>query len=288
MENEMNIAVFEGTGRIGRELLKLLSEARIPTIAVTRNKKKTESMPFIEWVELDFSDREGLAGIMRRANTVFLSLELKDNWIEEQISIVELADANGVINLIKLCASVPDHSPCYLVKALKEAEERLKTSEMKWTILQLTGLMQFWLGDFSLSVKKERRIYRCTGNGRRAYIDARDVAEVAFQAIINPEKHAFKNYFLTGPRALNYAEIAEAISFLLKRDVVFISLTPEQAKKRMEEKGMPELAVNTILAITEEQREGEAAFTNNNVEEILQKPARSVEVFLADHAEWFR
>lgn len=289
VENQENITVFEGTGRVGKELLKLLSDAKIPTIAVTENARKVDQMPFVEWINIDPSNGEDIAKIMKRTKSLFLAMRPRDRYAELQHKIIQAAADHRVKHIIKMSTPAADINSSFpLSKILGEGEEYLKSSGVAWTILQINALMQFWLGDFSLAVKKERKIYRATGNGKRAYVDARDVAEIAMKAIIEPEKHTSKTYVLTGEEAVNYAGIAEILSRILKKEVIFISLTPDQARKRMEEKGMPEAMIKTVLTIMGKQCNGETSFMNNNIAEILQKPARTIEEFLTDHLNWFR
>ena len=49
------ILVTGGTGVIGSELLRLLSEARVPARALVRNPSKARELPGITWVVGDLA-----------------------------------------------------------------------------------------------------------------------------------------------------------------------------------------------------------------------------------------
>lgn len=70
--NKQHITVFGATGRIGSELLNFLSQAHIPTIAITRQLNKAKNTPFIEWIEADMADKESLHKTMAANSSVFL------------------------------------------------------------------------------------------------------------------------------------------------------------------------------------------------------------------------
>lgn len=289
MEQKDKITVFGATGRIGKELLGFLSQAKIPAIAVTRDINKAVTIPFVEWVEADMNSKESLPPAMAKSKAVFLSSSMSNEFVKNQSNVIEAAKQMGVMHIVKLSSGAADkNSPFYIAKAHGEIEEILKTSDVAYTILQPTGFMQNWLGELLHTVKTERKIYEATGKGKRAYIDLRDIAEVAFKILINPDKHNLHTYVLTGGEAVNYDRIAEIISCSINEPVTFVELTQEEAALRMQKKGMPDSMIQTFVAYAENQRTGKADFVSNAVPEILHKPARTVDAFMEEHAGLFK
>ncbi len=289
MNNQTHITVFGATGKVGKELLHFLSNADIPTIAVTRNKEKAVEMPFIQWIEADLSDKGSLVKTMENSKGVFLASSVNQNFTTEQNNVIEAAKQTGVKHIVKLSSPGSDkNSQNFIARPNGEVEELLKESGIDWIILQPNSFMQNWLGDFSRTIKKERKIYEATGNGKKPYLDTRDIAEVAFIALTQPDNHINKTHLLTGAKAVNYAEVADAISEAIGEKVEYISLTADQAKQRMEEKKMPQMMINTFLKIAENVRMGKADFVNGTVQEILKKSPRSIEDFAKDYASEFK
>jgi NAD(P)H dehydrogenase (quinone) len=294
MENNQYITVFGATGKIGSALLEFLSAAGVPTIAVTRNKSKATVLPFIEWVEADMADKASLLPAMQHSKAVFLASGMGANFVEEQQQVIQVAAAAGVAHMVKLSsAAAGKGSPTYMGnsqigKAHGAVEALLKASGISWTILQPTGFMQNWLGEFSQRVQEQRSIEEATGDGKRAYIDVRDIAEVAFNVLTAPARHAAATYVLTGGEAINYSQLATTLSQVVGAPVHYVPLTIADAQQRMEQKGLPPWAVQTLIAYTESQRRGDAEYVSNAVPEILQKPARTAAAFVNDYSRWFK
>lgn len=288
MSKQQNITVFGATGKVGKELLSFMANPELPTIAVTRNKSKAKESPFTEWMEANMADKESLYKTMDNSKAVFLASSVSEKFVEEQHNVIEVAKAQGVEHIVKLSsASATKDSPFFITRLNYETEELVKASGLAWTILQPNSFMQNWLGEFSETIKNERKIYEATGEGKKPFIDTRDIAEVAYRVFLSPEKHSSQTYFLTGEEAVSYGQVAEAISKVLGTTVEFIPLTLEEAKQRMERKGLPPLMVQTFLAIAEAQRNGKATFVNSQVRDILGKPARTIDGFVKDYTSWF-
>jgi len=50
------VAVLGATGKVGSQVIRSLSDAGIPSKALTRNLSKTTPVPLVEWVEGDLTD----------------------------------------------------------------------------------------------------------------------------------------------------------------------------------------------------------------------------------------
>jgi NAD(P)H dehydrogenase (quinone) len=294
MEKNQYITVFGATGKIGSALLQFLSAAGVPTIAVTRNKSKAMALPFVEWVEADMADKESLHKTMINSRAVFLSSGMGTDFVANQHRVITVAAETGVRHIVKLSsAAAAKSSPAHMAgsqigQAHSAVEELLKTAGIPWTILQPTGFMQNWLGEFSERVKQERKILEATGDGKRAYIDVRDIAEVAFNVLRAPAQHVAATYVLTGGEAINYGQLATTLSQVVGAPVTYIALTLEEAQQRMEGKGLPPAMVQTFVAYAAVQRSGDAEYVSNAVAEILQKPARTADAFVNDYSGWFK
>ena len=289
MEKKKNITVFGASGKIGAELLRHLSEAGVATTAVTRNKNKVTALPFVEWLQADMGDQKTLYATMEQSKAVFLLSSQGGNFVEEQNNVIKVAKELGVQHIVKLSSGAADkNSSLHIPKVHGEVEEFLKASGMGWTMLRPNGIMQNWLGETALTIKKERKIYEATADGKRAHADLRDIAEVALKVLLEPEKHANKAYLLTSDEAINYAQLAAIISRVIEEKIEFVPITEQEARQQMEQAGMPPFLVRTFLAYDEAQRTGQAAVVSSAVREILQRPARTVEAFAKDYVSFFK
>jgi len=289
MSTKNKITVFGATGKIGKELLVFLSQANVPTIAVTRDKNKVPVLPNIEWVEADMNNRETLTQTMTNSKAVFLATNVNQKFVQEQNNVIEIAKHCNVKHIVKLSSPGADkNSQNFIARPNGEVEDFLKLSGVDFTIIQPNSFMQNWFGYFSETIQKERKIFEATGQGKKPFIDTRDIAEIAYKVLTNPVEHLNKTYLLTGGVAISYGQVAEAISKAIGEKVDYVQMTSDQARQRMTEKGMPPMMINTFLAIAEGQRNGNADFVNTVVEEILNKKPITVEQFALDYTQMFK
>jgi len=282
------ITVFGATGKVGREMLEFFSQGGTYCRAVTRDLKKVKAHSFVTWIEGNLADKKSLYNTIAGSKRLFLTTSFSEKMADFQNNAIDVAREAGVEHIVKLSTKgVSEKSDFLIPKLHYQIEQKLKSSGLNWTILQPSAFMQNWLGDFSEAIKMERKIYDSVGDIKMPFIDARDIAEVAVRILINPEKHVNKTYMLTGSEAVSYHEVAEAVSQAIHEPVTYVSQTPEEARKRLEAKGLPEWAVKLFLVMAKNQQ-ADGATVSTAVQEILGKPSRNVYYFAKDYATWFK
>src|SRR4030095_6040106 len=173
------ILVTGGTGAIGSELLRLLSQAGVPARALVRNPNKAQKLPGITWVVGDLAKPETLATAFEGANSVFLLTHYFEDMVELQHTAIAAARAAGVTHVVKVSAfAASDHSKAPIGRWHYQVEKELEASGMGWTMLRPHHFMQNLLGQADY-VKKEGAIYSPSGDGKIPYVDGRDVGAVA-------------------------------------------------------------------------------------------------------------
>jgi uncharacterized protein YbjT (DUF2867 family) len=167
-------------------------------------------------------------------------------------------------------------------------DQALQGTKMSWTILRPHAFMQNWVGDVAQSVRARGVIESPIGEGRVPFIDARDIAAVAAEALLHPEVHAGRRYFLTGGEAVGYADLAAAISEATGRTVAYRPISMEEARARMETQGLSAYFIESTLAIAAYQKEGgPTAMVSDKVERVLGRPPRTIRDFVRDHIAAF-
>ena len=269
-------------------MLEFFSQGGTYCRAVTRDLKKVKAHSFVTWIEGNLADKKSLYNTIAGSKRLFLTTSFSEKMADFQNNAIDIAREAGVEHIVKLSTKgVSEKSDFLIPKLHYQIEQKLKSSGLNWTILQPSAFMQNWLGDFSEAIKMERKIYDAVGDIKMPFIDARDIAEVAVRILIDPEKHVNKTYMLTGSEAVSYHEVAEAVSQAIHEPVTYISQTPEEARKRLEAKGLPEWAVKLFLVMAKNQQ-ADGATVSTAVQEILGKPSRNVYYFAKDYATWFK
>lgn len=109
--------------------------------------------------------------------------------------------------------------------------------------------------------------------------DTADVAAVAHRVILDgPAKHASKVYNLTGPQRLNMSEVAAIFSRTIGHHVRYLHLPAPVFKRMVKLGGADDFMANGLVAqFVEIVRENDDVEVSNDIQEILGRPATSVE-----------
>ena len=89
---------------------------------------------------------------------------------------------------------------------------------MNWTLLQgAVSSCKTCIGPslHGIDIVERNELFVPAGNGRTSFIDARDAADVAAQALTAPDVHRDTVYHLTGSAALTMTEVADALTTVL-------------------------------------------------------------------------
>jgi uncharacterized protein YbjT (DUF2867 family) len=125
------------------------------------------------------------------------------------------------------------------------------------------------------------------GDARISYIDVRDIASVAANAL-RSSVHDGNTYELNGPEALTCAEIAERISLNAGITARFVNIPAEAQRKAMLDQGMPEWLVTALLDLQEYYTGGQGGTVDGVLERLLGRPPITIDQFLKEFAAEFR
>lgn len=283
------ITVIGSTGNIGLELTRLLSDSEASVRAVLRNFKKATKISGVTWMQADVSDQSLLEATLAGTDRLFLLTGNRPGFGQTQIDVIQAAEKLGIKHVVKLSAlGATPRTKSPLAHEHWMAEQALEATSMTWTILRPHAFMQNWLGEMAETVKSEGGIYAAIGDGKVPFIDARDIAAVAAEALLYPDKHQGKRYVLTGGTAVGYAELADALSDAVGKEVKYHSLSMEKMRERMEKQGLSSKMIDSYLALAAYQKAGGAtAHVSDDVHEVLGRNPRSVSDFARDYQEYF-
>ena len=282
------IVATGATGHIGSELVRLLSAKNVAVRALTRDPRRAQPMPGVEWVRGDLADVESLPGLFRGASRMFLLTSNSEDMRDLQVNAIKAARAAGVAHMVKASAlGASGHSKSPIGRAHYEVERALQESSIAWTILRPHVFMQNFL-EIALTIAREGRIRAASGDGKIPFIDARDIAAVAAVALTMPG-HEGKKYVLTGPEALSYGDVARIIGKAIGRPVEYAAESLEEARERLVRARAPPWIIESTLGLAAYQRAGgPTAAVSKTVEEILGREPRTLAQFVQDYASIFR
>ncbi len=276
MASEKTILVTGASGKTGTALTARLRGAGASFRAGSRhNDGTTEYVPF-DW------DNEATHGpALEGADRVYLVAPIGSPTPEAvMVPFLHLALNAGVRRAVLLSSSaIPEGGP-----VLGQVHQAVHELMPEWTVLQPSWFMQnFTEGLHGESIRSGGEIVTATGEGRVGFIDAGDIAEVAFRALTDTAPHNGA-HILTGPEALSYADAAAMIADAAGRPVRHRSLSPEALRERLTAAGIPEGYAVLLAGLDEAIKNGAEARVTPAVYALTGRAPKSLAEFARDNA----
>jgi len=281
------ITVFGATGNTGSPLVDTLLAKGAAVRAVTSDPAKVENLKAkgCEAVTANFTDPAALERACAGAERIYLVTPAHLDMRRWKANAIEAAKAAGVRHVV--LATGLGASPKAKVtfgKWHSETQELLKESGLDWTFVQPTYFMQnlLWQAD---TIARDGVYYDDLG-GPVAWIDARDIADVAAEALTGAG-HEGKTYGLTGPEALTGEDIASILSEVTGRAITCVPLSVEDSKAAMIAAGMQQEVAAAMVELASIAPKGYLAGIETTVSDVLGRPARRLRDFIAGNRDAF-
>jgi uncharacterized protein YbjT (DUF2867 family) len=285
------ILVTGSTGRIGLPLVRLLCAAGQPVSVLLRSRDRADRFLGLK-VEVRIADLarpRDLSTELIGVERLFLLSPITPDLAERELRLIQAALRASVKHVVKLSAL--GASPDWMVPAPQwhwEAEQRLQSSGLAWTLLRPTYFMQNLLA--LVPAVMSGVLPLPLGDARISMIDVRDIAEVAVRALTEGG-HEGRVYELTGPTPVGGADVAQTLSDVLAKPVQYIDQPEEQAISAMRRAGLPDWLVDQRTAAFRSYRhagpEGYAARVSDAVAQVTGMPPRGLASFVRDNRVHF-
>jgi len=281
------ITVFGATGTTGAPLAETLLAKGAEVRAVTSDPAKVAALRArgCEAVVASFTDPAALARACDGAEKIYLVTPAHLDMRQWKANVIEAAKAAGVRHVVLATGlGASPKARVTLGKLHSETQELLKESGLNWTFVQPTYFMQNLLWQAG-SVAKTG-VYQDDLGGPVAWIDARDIAAVAAEALTGAG-HEGKTYGLTGPEALTGVDIAAILSDVAGRTVICAPLSAEDSKAMMIAGGMQDEVAAAMVELASIAPKGYLAGIEATVSDVLGRPARRFTDFVAENRHAF-
>ena len=158
---------------------------------------------------------------------------------------------------------------------------------MRLAILRPVFFAQNLTGAYRRDIVEDDRIYVPAGDGRVAFTDARDVADVAATALLGGTRHLGQQYLLTGPEPLSFHDVASLLSSALERPIRYDPASMLGYAAHLAGRRIPamQILVQTILHMS--LRNGSAELVDATLTDLLGYPPRGMREFIRDHKTLF-
>ena len=279
------ILVLGGTGRLGRETVKLLSTSGTHKVRLLVRNPAAFTGTGVEIVTGEMTDATSLAEAMRGVKRVFTIPPNIRDQAEMESCIHRAARRAAVSHIVKLSTVKADvNSPCHFFRQHAIAEESLKTSGVAFTILRSNSFMQNLLW-FAKEIKSKGTFSLPMGDAKTAPVDIRDVAAVA-SAILTGEARHGATYNVSGPEKLSFVEIAHQLSAVIRKQIEYRDVAAGEFMNMLLRSEIPAWYAEAVTASWTVARQGEPVLTDS-VSVLAKKSPMTFEQFARDYADTF-
>jgi uncharacterized protein YbjT (DUF2867 family) len=286
MKENSKLLVTAAGGKVGQHVVTQLSAKQISVRAGVHSEAAASALRGIgvEAAVLDFESSESLVAAFQGIDTLFLVTPGSPDQGHYEDNLLAEATRAGVKRLVKLSGKIADHHTTGYSLWNRDAERRIKNSNIPYTILRANYFMQ------NLFMNAEQIKRGAFTNGpaakRIALIDARDIAAVAVAALTE-DGHAGKIYDLNGPELLDGYTQATTISRVLGRPVKYLDVSADDFVGQLQSFGLPAWMVEAFaVAASDPEIPGDQS--SAEVERILHRRPGTLEQFMMDHRTNFQ
>jgi uncharacterized protein YbjT (DUF2867 family) len=278
--------VFGATGRVGRLVAAALARAGVRPRCFARDAERARTTlgPGVEIAAGDLDDPASLERALAGIRRVFLMNALGPELARRDAAIIDAAKRAGVARIVKLSGS------SWTMRAGAEtasgaqhaqSERALAASGLAHAIVRPNAFMQVALGGVAAMLAAGDTLTLTLGEARVAYIDVRDIADVAAHALL-ADGAANGVHEITGPAALGGAELAAIARELTGRPIAYRPGDPAQALAKLRAQGLSEFELRHRAEMMALLAAGAAERVTDTVPRLLGRTARDARSFLAE------
>ncbi len=285
------IVVTGATGQLGRAIVEKLVE-RVSADQVGASARDPGKAAHLQALGIrvrpgNFDDPESLRHAFMGATQVLIvssnARASGGDTLAQHRNAIEAARAAGAQRIVytsHMAASAASAFPPMLDHAA--TEQMLQQSGLAWTALRhgfyaSSGLML--MGDAF-----ETGVIEAPADGKVSWTAHADLAEAAAAVLAGEERFDGPTPPLTGPEALDLADLAALAGEALGRPIERRFLTDEELKAKMAARGAPDGAAAMVLGLYAASRNGEFEATSPALERLLGRRPTSMESVIAEKA----
>ncbi len=274
------ILITGATGTIGTELVLALQHANANFVAGVRDieKAKRKFAPDTPLIGFDFEDSRSFVTATEGVDQVFLlGPPLNMEMDKLLMSFIDFLKSKALLRVVYLSAfgsdklsDLPFH---------KNVIEKLKKEGFHLTVLLPNFFSQNFKNYEEENILKRKIIYSPAGKGKTAFVDVKDIGEVAAK-VLTTEAHTGKEYILTGPESLSYEDAAKLLSEVTKEKIVYPAPSPAEYTQTLKASGAPDFIASYMTKVYSMVSNGYVDYVSTDVEKILNRKPGSLKSVL--------
>jgi uncharacterized protein YbjT (DUF2867 family) len=282
------VLVIGATGRIGSELVKLLSRNGETVRVATRNPSTVSSkfQNTVEGVEFDYEKPQTFAPALIGVEKIFLTVRPGDNHSDKAAKpLIDAAKKAKVQLIVDITAMGVEQDDTFMLRIL---EKYIEASGIFFTHLRPNWFMQnFNSGPMFADIKATGALHLPASDAKISFIDLRDIAAVGYKVLTEPN-HTGRAYTLTGKESLNYFQAIEKISRVSGKEISYIPISEDIAREALAKSGVPIDLIERWTDFHRKVRQGFCSPVSADIEMVLGRSPILFDQYANDNAASWR
>lgn len=279
------VLVTGAAGNVGREVVRAIAARGLGLRAADLSVENIHAMhgDDVDAVALDYEQHDTFDRALDGCDSVFLVRPPAIATMESTLlPFIDVAVERGVKHIVFLsCAGagtnklVPHHA----------VEKHLAARGMNHTLLRPVFFSQNLGIAYREDIANEGRLFLPAGKSRVAFVDIRDIAELAALVFDDPTPHKNQAYECTGPEALSFEETARLMTDVIRRPIRYEAASIAGYVRHLHLRGLPlaQIAVQTVLHVG--LRFGQTAKIDPTLERLLGRRPRTLATYVRESAD---
>ncbi|GIP61841.1 NmrA family transcriptional regulator [Virgibacillus pantothenticus] len=283
----MKVLVTGASGNVGRYVAHELLQMGEQVVAAGTDIEKLHDLfeDEAEQVILDFTDSMTYKKALHDVDRVFLMRPPHLGKPKELFPFIDAMKQNHIrfVSFLSLMGveknSLPPHH---------KIEKYIESAGIPYGHIRPGFFMQNISGVHAAEIKERNQIFIPAGRSKTSFIDAEDIGLAVATILHEPDKYQNTAYTITGPEALDYYQIADILTKVTGRRIIytkpgFLRYRNYYVKKR----GLHKAYVNVTVALYFMTRLGTAKEVTIDFIKLTGKQPRSFEAFARKHINCF-
>lgn len=280
------------TGKTGVHTVNNLLEAGHAVRAMVRTEDGRSAALRAAGAEVvvgDLLDHDDLLRATEGVTGAYLCYPVRPGFIQGTAYFADAARRAGLEVVVEMSQiSAREDAKSHAARDHWIAERVLDWSGVPTIHIRPTFFAEWLIFPWVLdTIVKEGRITLPYGAGRHAPITGQDQARFIAAVLTQPQGHIGKSYELCGPVEMDHHGIAEEISKVIDRKIVYSPSTLDEYRAHLQKYDLPEFAIQHFIEVAIDYQNGVFKGTDGVIEQVTGKAPQTVAEFVQAHRRIF-
>jgi len=282
------ILITGATGHLGKATINALLSKGVDPQSITgliRDEAKADWLKEnnVKLVKGDYNDYESLLKALEGVQTLFL-ISSSDVVSRQQHheNVIRAAKATGVGRIVYTSATRKREDGtsaiAFLLNSVLQTESLIRSGGFAYTFLRnalYADVLPMFLGTDVLSTG----VFLSGGNGRANYATRQDLGEASAN-VLTSNGHDGKEYTLTGPESYSFQEIADILTELSGKPVLYHNPSEEIFVQNLNQAGVPPENIGGFTMFLNAIKQGEFETERTDLPVLLGRAPATLKSYL--------